>query len=119
MGGSKFDGGKPPLSLISRYANDQEALVLAFGAMKYDRWNWARGLAWSRVLDAALRHLTAYADGEDVDPETGLSHLAHARCCTGFLLDYIKEHPELDDRRKRETVQGVPDMRPSVVLGSL
>lgn len=100
-GGNKLDAGKPPLSWIPRVANEEEARVLAFGAKKYARWNWAKGIAWSRVLDAAMRHLGAFADGEDVDPETGISHLAHARCCTGFLLDYLKEHPELDDRRKR------------------
>lgn len=99
--GKKFDGGKPPLTLISRRANDQEALVLAFGKQKYDAWNWSKGIAWSRVLDAAMRHISAFADGEDTDSETGLSHLAHARCCMGFLLDYEKEHPELDDRRPR------------------
>jgi hypothetical protein len=100
-GGKKFDSEKPPMTLISRRAQEEEAKVLAFGAKKYDKWNWSRGIAWSRVLDAAIRHLIAFADGEDVDPETGLSHLAHARCCTGFLLDYEKEHPELDDRRPR------------------
>jgi dATP/dGTP diphosphohydrolase, N-terminal len=29
----------------------------------------------------------AFADGEDLDPETGMSHIAHLRCCTGFLLE--------------------------------
>lgn len=99
--GLKYDSGKPPLSLISRRANEEEAKVLAFGANKYARWNWANGIAWSRILDAALRHIGAFADGENFDAETGLSHLAHARCCLGFLLDYEKEHPELDDRRPR------------------
>jgi hypothetical protein len=52
-----------------------------------------------------MRHIGAYADGENLDGETGLSHLAHARCCLGFLLDYEVEHPELDDRRKRSVKQ--------------
>lgn len=101
--GNKFDSGKPPLSLIPRLAQEEEAMVLAFGGKKYEYWNWAKGMQWSRLIDAAQRHMLAYADGEDVDPESGLSHLAHARCCLGFLIDYRKEHPELDDRRKRDT----------------
>lgn len=101
--GTKYDEGKFPLSYISRRANEQESRVLLFGASKYARWNWAKGMAWSRLLDAALRHITAYADGEDVDPETGISHLAHARCDLGFLLDYEVSHPELDDRRGHYT----------------
>ena len=103
--GLKFDKGKPPISWISRRANEQEAFVLAFGAEKYERWNWSKGMSWSRLLDAALRHLLAYADGENTDAESGLSHLAHARCDIGMLLDYEVEHPELDDRRPRS----IPD----------
>lgn len=106
-GGRKNDIGKSPLSLISRRANEVEGQVLAFGAKKYDPWNWAEGMKWSRVLNAALRHLYAFADREDVDPESGLSHLAHARCCVGFLLDYEVSHPELDDRRPRPNLPPV------------
>lgn len=101
MEGLKFDDGKPPLSLISRRANEQEARVLDFGRRKYNSWNWSLGMQWSRVLDAVMRHVAAYADGETFDPESGLSHLAHARCGLGFLLDYEESHPELDDRRPR------------------
>jgi hypothetical protein len=103
----KFDSGKPPLSLIPRRANEEEAKVLDFGRQKYGAWNWAKGMDWSRLVDAGMRHMTAFADGEDVDPESGLSHLAHARACLGFLLDYEKEHPELDDRRKRVNRGGI------------
>jgi len=52
-----------------------------------------------------LRHVYAYADGETLDLETGISHAAHARCGLAFLLDFEKEHPELDDRRPREIVK--------------
>ena len=98
----KFDIGKPPLSLIPRRASEEEARVLDFGRQKYGAWNWSKGMDWSRLIDAGMRHLMAFADGESVDPESGLSHLAHARACLGFLLEYEKEHPELDDRRKRK-----------------
>lgn len=98
--GKKFDSGKPPLSLIPARAQIEEARVLAFGAQKYGTHNWRAGMAWSRLLDAALRHITAYAAGADTDEETGLSHLAHARCCLGFLLDYETTHRELDNRHK-------------------
>jgi len=100
-GGRKDDAGKPPMSLVSRRAMEEEAKVLDFGKRKYDAWNWSEGIAWSRCLDAVLRHVYAYCDGESLDPESGLSHLAHARCGLGFLLDFEQSHPELDDRRKR------------------
>ena len=100
-GGLKYDAGKAPLSLIPYSAQYQEALVLAFGAKKYDSWNWSKGMQWSRLIDAALRHIGAYADGQDLDPESQLNHLAHARCCLGFLLDMVESFPEGDDRRPR------------------
>jgi hypothetical protein len=96
----KFDQHKLPLNLLSTEAMNQTAAVLAFGAQKYAEHNWRNGFAWSRPLAAAMRHLTAFNDGEDRDPESGLSHLAHAACCIMFLLEFEKTHQHLDDRYK-------------------
>jgi len=97
----KFDAGKPPLGLISRTALEEEAKVMAFGAQKYGRDNWRKGMDFSRLGDAALRHVYAFMDGEDVDQETGLSHLAHARCCLAFLLEFEGKRIGKDDRYGR------------------
>lgn len=96
----KFDQGKLPLHLLSTEAMNQTAAVLAFGAEKYAEHNWRKGFAWSRPLSAAMRHITAFNAGEDKDPESGLSHLAHAACCIMFLLEFEKTHRNLDDRFK-------------------
>lgn len=96
----KFDQDKLPLHLLSTEAMNQTAAVLAFGAQKYAEHNWRNGFAWSRPLSAAMRHITAFNAGEDKDPESGLSHLAHAACCIMFLLEFEKTHPHLDDRYK-------------------
>ena len=96
----KFDQNKLPLNLLSTEAMNQTAAVLAFGAQKYAEHNWRNGFAWSRPLAAAMRHLTAFNDGEDRDPESGLSHLAHAACCIMFLLEFEKTSKHLDDRYK-------------------
>jgi hypothetical protein len=98
--GIKHDQDKAPMSLLSREALEQTAQVLAFGKHKYAAHNWRGGFEWSRPLSAALRHILAFQDGEDKDPESGLSHLAHAMCCIMFLLEFEKTHPELDDRWK-------------------
>lgn len=97
----KFDAGKPPLALISRTALEEEAKVMAFGLEKYGAHNWRAGMDFSRLMDACLRHVYAFADGEDNDKETGLSHLAHARCCLAFLLEYQGKSVGTDDRFKR------------------
>jgi hypothetical protein len=97
-GGHKFDEGKPPLSLLDPYALTEVAKVLAFGAEKYDKHNWRRGISYSRLIDAALRHLMDFNSGEDLDPESKLSHIAHASCCLMFLLWMVQNRSDLDDR---------------------
>ena len=98
-GGVKFDGDKPRMDLLDPYAIEQLSQVLTFGARKYAAHNWRKGLHKSRLIAAALRHLFAYLRGEDKDPETGLSHAAHAMCCCMFLLG-LAHRSELDDRFK-------------------
>lgn len=96
--GIKFDQGKPPLSWIPRTALEQEAQVFAYGGQKYGRNNFKKGMKWTRLIDASLRHIYAFNDGEDVDNETGLSHLSHARCNLAILLYYIEHGKGEDDR---------------------
>ena len=104
----KFDGSKPPMELLSTTALTKIAEVMAFGAQKYSANQWRIGMDWSRLLGATMRHLTAYNDGENLDSESGLSHLAHAACCIMFLLEFEETHPEFDDRYKvyTSTVKG-------------
>lgn len=99
-GAIKYDQDKVPLHLLSTYALNETAKVMQFGAKKYAEHNWRKGFTWSRPLSAAMRHITAFNNGEDKDPESGLSHLAHAACCIMFLLEFEKTHPHLDDRFK-------------------
>jgi hypothetical protein len=97
----KHDAFKPPLGLIPKSALDEEAAVFGFGAKKYDAHNWRKGMPWSRLISAAMRHLVDFNDGQDFDKESGLHALAHVRACCGFLIEYMVTHPELDDRFKR------------------
>lgn len=96
--GVKFDAGKPQLSMIPTSALHEVARVMTFGAEKYGRNNWRAGMDWTRLIDASLRHITAFNEGQNLDEETGLQHLAHAVCCLNFLIEYSKTHPEFDDR---------------------
>lgn len=98
--GIKHDQDKPDMSLLSGYALTEVAKVMTFGKKKYSAHNWRGGFLWSRPLSACLRHVWAFIGGEDLDPETGLSHIAHAICCLLFVLEFTKTKPELDDRFK-------------------
>jgi len=102
MSGIKHDQDKIRLELLPMESLEEIAKVLTFGAKKYDAWNWAKGLSYSRLIGASLRHIFAWSRGQNKDPETGLSHLAHAGCCILFLLYMEKFKPAMDDRHKTE-----------------
>ncbi len=98
--GKKFDDAKPDMSLLSTVAITKIATVMTFGKKKYNAHNWRKGIVYSRLLAAALRHIFAYLGGETLDAESGQSHLAHASCCLMMLLEFESTRPELDDRYK-------------------
>lgn len=68
------------------------------GAGKYADHNWRRGYDWSLSIGAIGRHLAAFVEGEDNDPETGTPHVAAIAFHALTLLTFLDEHPELDDR---------------------
>jgi len=97
----KHDETKTPWALLPFDAVEAVVEVLRFGAKKYGDRNWEQGegFLYSRLYSAAMRHLTAWWGGQDADPETGCSHLAHAACCILFLLAYrLRGQHESDDR---------------------
>ena len=96
--GRKDDIGKTPWHLMPPDALNQIAQVLEFGANKYGDRNWEKGMHWSRPFSALMRRMWAWWRGENRDPETGLSHLAHAGCCILFLLSYEGRAHGTDDR---------------------
>jgi len=101
-GGVKHDSDKPQMNLLPPLALEEVAQILTFGAKKYGSHNWRGGMKWSRLTAATLRHLFAFIRGEDLDPESGRSHIAHAACNLMFLLEFIKlkEYSRFDDRYK-------------------
>ncbi len=96
-GGEK--GVKPErYDLIPKLPLDVVARIMGYGAEKYADHNYRKGYEWSKSYAALMRHLTAFWDGEDLDPESGLPHLGHAMFHCMALLIFAEEHPEYDDR---------------------
>jgi hypothetical protein len=86
--GVKHDGGKPRLDLLPWGAVLACAETLTYGAQKYGEGNWSRvPNGRTRYLAAALRHVIAFAQGEWLDAESGLPHLAHALTSLMFLYE--------------------------------
>ena len=99
--GLKYDSQKPKMNLLPPKAIVEISKVLTFGAEKYDAENWRKlDDLQNRYTAGALRHIFAHMDGEDLDPETNLSHLAHAMCCLLFKLEI-----ELEERIKEEELR--------------
>ena len=96
--GIKHDTGKPPISLLHRSFVEGTAQVMAYGAQKYGRFNFCKGMNYTRLSDAAMRHLIAWVDGEDLDPESGLPHLFHAAASINMLCGNIALSVGKDDR---------------------
>lgn len=97
--GRKDDQDKDMWELLPPDALMEVTKVFTFGAKKYGVRNWELGMGWGRVFGAACRHLWAFWRGEENDPETGYSHLAHAGCCILFLLAYQLRKVGKDDRK--------------------
>lgn len=72
------------------------------GALKYGRFNYrATGVQASIYVDASLGHIGAWAEGQDLDPDTGLSHITKAICSLIVLRDGMIEGNFVDDRAPR------------------
>lgn len=77
--GLRYNEGKPQLSYIMScdVAMTGLARVMEFGASKYERDNWKKGLEPLEIQDSLLRHLMAYTNGEVLDQESNLPHIDH------------------------------------------
>lgn len=93
--GRKDDQGKLGFHLVPWDAMVEVVKVLDKGAEKYGPGNWAHveGTRY-RYFAACMRHIIAWWGGEDIDPQWGLSHLAHAICSLLFLLALHKRKKE-------------------------
>lgn len=72
--------------------------AMMYGQQKYSRDNFRKGFENTRLTSAALRHIFAYLDREDLDAESGVSHLGHAMAALAMLLDNIQQGVSSDVR---------------------
>lgn len=99
----KYDQDKLRFDLIPAYPLEALAAIYTFGANKYQDRNWEKGIKWSRIFAAIMRHLWAMWRGEWLDPESNMPHAAHAAWGCFALLEYSRTKPDFDDRPGKET----------------
>lgn len=88
--GLRYNTGKPKLSMVPLALEEAAARAYMYGAEKYARDNWRKGLKVSEILDSLLRHTKALCEGELKDPESKLLHSDHIAANAGFLAHFIK-----------------------------
>ena len=92
---------KVPLHLVPGAASAYIAIGLKEGARKYGAFNWREtDVEAMTYVGATLRHLTAFVDGEDTDPDSGNPHLAHAMASLAILVDALESEGVIDNRPK-------------------
>jgi hypothetical protein len=103
--GIKQDFGKPKISLIPSEAIIEMAKAFTYGASKYSEHNFKLGIKYSRLLDAAMRHLLAFNSGEDIDFESKNNHLGHALASIAMLTYMTYNKKDMDDRYKQPEIK--------------
>ena len=112
MEGKKFDEGKVRMDLIPPELLFAVGRILTYGADKYGDRHWEKGMRWSRVFAAMMRHMWAWWGGKgpttksflfgELDDETSYSHLWHASACISFLIAYEERGVGEDDRATKK-----------------
>ena len=96
--GRKDDEGKLRYDLLSPTSLKGLVKILTQGEKNYGERNWEKGIKWSRVFGAMMRHAWIMWNGEDIDKESGLPHIDHIQACAHFLSHYRLYKKEFDDR---------------------
>lgn len=90
---------KPPLSLVPPCFHVYVSMAMKDGARKYGPYNWRKEKVQSMIyLDAAMRHVQSFVDGETNAKDSGQHHLAHAAACMAILLDAFLNDCVIDNR---------------------
>lgn len=99
-----FGMKKPPLWYVPFSSLYQTALALVHGKLKYGHFNWrVDPVSASTYIDAAMRHIAEWKEGNEVAKDSGIHHLAHASACLFILMDAQRQKTLIDDRHVSTT----------------
>lgn len=95
----RYNQGKLKWALVDFKSLEGLVEVLEYGANKYAPDNWKKGMPVKEVAESLMRHLFAFLDGEDVDPESGCRHISHVMCNAMFIEFILREKAHYDNRK--------------------
>ena len=98
--------GKVPYEYLVLSVLEDDAHVHKHGGDKYGKRNWTIDeILASTYVGAMFRHYKAWAEGEDLDPDSGKPHLTHLRACCAVVMDADKHGKLIDDRLFAEALE--------------
>lgn len=96
-----FGVKKPPLWYVPTTAVFEQGAVHLQGALKYGHLNWRSDpVSASTYVNAALRHVAQWMEGEQRASDSQCHHLAHANACFNIVMDAEVYGTLIDDRTK-------------------
>ena len=101
---------KPSIGLVPATAIIGIATCMEDGAVKYGPYNWREKeypVLYTTYINAAMRHILSYLDGEDCATDSGKEHIAHAMASLAILYDAIACDNAVDDRPIRGKAAGL------------
>jgi hypothetical protein len=102
---------KAPMSMVSAPVLLEVGVAMKEGACKYGRHNYrVIGVMGSVYYDATMRHMMSWWEGEDVDPDSGLSHITKAIASLVVLRDAMIQGKFNDDRPPASTAGWLLDL---------
>lgn len=91
---------KLPMHLWPQSATAYGCIGLLNGMLKYGRSNWREsGVRPSVYIDATIRHLVDWFEGNEVDPDDGVHNLSGALASLAILVDSLESGNMVDDRQ--------------------
>ncbi len=104
----KYGKTKPSISKVPPSAIVYAAIAMQNGAEKYGQYNWRdKDVIASIYIDACMRHLMQWMDGEEIAEDSGVPHLGHAIACLAILVDSLENNNLIDDRPNKGPVSSV------------
>lgn len=108
---------KVPASCIPAPVIAELGVAMLEGALKYGRHNYREvAISASVYYDAVVaRHMALWWEGEDIDPDSGLSHITKAIATLVVLRDSMMRDNWNDDRPPKTKDGWMDDLNKKVV----
>jgi len=87
----RYNTGKPKWSLVNMHSLVPMIRVLEYGSLKYAPFNWQKPTERDTLINSMQRHLAALIDGNELDDESGLSHIGHIMANAMFYSYHFVE----------------------------